>query len=89
MSKQDYTTGFLVDQTPNAVFDAINNVRGWWSGEIAGTTHQTRHRVHLPCARRSLLQDADHRIPSWQENPVARPRERYQEGVTVWPLTLA
>jgi len=38
MSKQDYTTGFLVDQTPNAVFDAINNVRGWWSGEIAGTT---------------------------------------------------
>jgi hypothetical protein len=35
---QDYTIAFSVDQTPEEAFDAINNVRGWWSGEIDGDT---------------------------------------------------
>jgi len=38
MSKQHYTTRFSVDQSPEQVFDAINNVRGRWSGEISGRT---------------------------------------------------
>jgi hypothetical protein len=38
MKKDGFTTSFTVAQTPNEVFTAINNVRGWWSGEVTGET---------------------------------------------------
>ncbi len=38
MTTKDFTTTILVDNTPEEVFDAINNVRGWWSEEIDGST---------------------------------------------------
>ncbi len=38
MTTKDYTSSCLVDQSPEQVFAAINNVRGWWSGEIDGRT---------------------------------------------------
>ena len=34
----DYTTGFEVAAAPADVFAAINNVRGWWSGDVEGVT---------------------------------------------------
>ena len=38
LSTAGFTTTFFVDQTPHEVFTAINNVRGWWQGEVTGGT---------------------------------------------------
>ena len=40
MNAKNYIASFTVDQSPEEVFAAINNVRGWWSGEIDGRTDQ-------------------------------------------------
>jgi uncharacterized protein YndB with AHSA1/START domain len=40
MKTQDFTTTILVDQTPEEVFNAVTNVRGWWSEEIEGSTNK-------------------------------------------------
>ncbi|MFQ6328755.1 SRPBCC family protein [Nocardia sp. CWNU-33] len=40
MNAESYTTTFTVDRTPEEVFSAITNVRGWWSGEIEGGTSE-------------------------------------------------
>jgi len=38
MEHSDFTTTFIVDQTPEQVFKAVNNVRGWWSESVEGVT---------------------------------------------------
>jgi hypothetical protein len=38
MKTPDFTTTIAADQTPEEAFNAINNVRGWWSENIEGST---------------------------------------------------
>ena len=38
MNNHDFSTTISVDQAPEEVYKAVNNVRGWWSQEIEGST---------------------------------------------------
>lgn len=37
MNQANYSTSFLVDQTPEQVFGAVNNPRAWWPGQFEGS----------------------------------------------------
>ncbi|QHW32257.1 SRPBCC domain-containing protein [Paenibacillus rhizovicinus] len=41
-----YRTSFMVDQSPEEVYAAINNVRGWWSEDIEGKTDELGQFKH-------------------------------------------
>jgi len=38
MNDRDFSVSIITDQTPEAVFNAINNVRGWWTQNLEGQT---------------------------------------------------
>ncbi|WP_194776249.1 SRPBCC family protein [Pararhodonellum marinum] len=40
MNRNSYTNSFLMEKSPEYVFDAISNFRAWWSEEIDGNTDQ-------------------------------------------------
>jgi hypothetical protein len=83
VTNQDFTCRFLVDQTPEHVFKAICNVRGWWSAQIDGHTdalgavfqyrYRDRHRctikiVELLSGQRVVWQVLDNYFPFTRDN---------------------
>lgn len=40
MNNQNFTVSFLVDQTPQEAFQAINNVYGWWTENVLGSSEK-------------------------------------------------
>ena len=83
MTSQNFTTTFVVDQTPDETFAAVTNVRGWWSGEIEGRTdaqgeeftyryediHYTKQRIsELVPGRKVVWQIVESRL-NFTEDP--------------------
>ena len=62
MKTNDYTTSFAVEQSPEDVFNAINNVRAWWSGDIDGSTDRLGDEFRY---RYQDLHDTTQRITEW------------------------
>jgi len=70
MTNQNFTTTFSVDQAPEEVFQAINNVRGWWSEEIEGTTDKlgaefTYHHEDVHRCRMKITEFVPGKIVVW------------------------
>lgn len=71
MTSKDFTTTFVVDQTPAEVFNAINNVRGWWSEEIEGSTDKLNeefnyHYKDVHIARMKMIEMVPNEKVVWQ-----------------------
>jgi len=70
MSNQSFTTTIVVDKTPKEAFDAINNVRGWWSQQVDGGTQHlndefTYRRLDLHSCRMKLIEVVPNKKVVW------------------------
>ncbi|TDX02083.1 SRPBCC family protein [Dinghuibacter silviterrae] len=83
MDAKNFTTTILVNtKDTNAVYDAINHVRDWWTGEIEGGTfalgdefiyrygdlHYSKHKlVEMIPGRKIVWQTTDSRLNSFKD----------------------
>lgn len=85
----DFTTTLRVSQSPRQVFNAINNVRGWWSENVEGGTEKLNDEflyrykdVHV-CRIRLVEVVPDRRVV-WQ---VLENRFSFTQDQTEWTNT--
>jgi ketosteroid isomerase-like protein/uncharacterized protein YndB with AHSA1/START domain len=71
MSNKDFTATILVDQTPKEVFNAITNVKGWWSEEVKGNSSKlndefTYHYQDVHTCKMKLIEVVPDKKIVWQ-----------------------
>lgn len=71
MPSNNFTTIISVDQSPADVFNAINNVRGWWSEEIQGDTETLNaefdyHYQDVHRSKMKIIESAPGKKVVWQ-----------------------
>jgi hypothetical protein len=88
MKTQDFTTVLRVYQTPEEVFNAINNVRGWWSEPIEGKTDELNsefsHRDRTLCVKMKITQLSPQKIV-W--DIVESHNNEFLENINEWDGT--
>lgn len=71
MKNKSFAASILVGQSPKEVFNAINNVRGWWSEEINGNTEKLNdvfdyHYKELHRCKMKLVEVIPNKKVVWQ-----------------------
>lgn len=71
MRNGNYSTSFLVEQNPEEVYNAIMNVREWWSEEIEGPTNQLNkewlyHYKDIHLCKIKLVEIVPHKKVVWE-----------------------
>jgi Activator of Hsp90 ATPase homolog 1-like protein len=86
---QDFTTTIVVDQTPEEVFNAINNPQAWWSGEITGNADKlndefTYRYKDLHMSKQRIIEMIPDRKVAWQ---VTESQINYAQDKSEWTGT--
>lgn len=70
MDNQDFKTTLITDASPSKVYDAVNNVRAWWSENIKGDTDKINseflyHYIDVHRARIKVIEMVPNKKVVW------------------------
>ena len=68
---ENYSTAIIVNQSSEEVYDAVNNVRRWWSEEIEGPTDQLNkewfyHYKDIHLCKMKVIELVPHQKVVWE-----------------------